>query len=131
MQTNKPLRSLSDDDVDAPSWNAAVAEAGAARWYEVTWLLAECYLYRRIREAQLLAGLGLYDPFRAQKTAAFASATQAASQLASLAVHTGSGEDALGVLLQVYIYMLACLCMYVCMYVCMYICMYVCMYVCM
>lgn len=99
MQTGKPLRVLADADADAAAWNTCVAEAAGAGWYGVCWLLAECYLYRRIREAQLLAGLGEHDPFRAQKQAALIGARAAASQLAGFAL-AAKGAEALPVLLQ-------------------------------
>ena len=73
MQTSKPLRALDDEDADVEIWNneiktssssssaaaaaasatttTAASEATAVKWFDASWLLAECYLYRRVREA--------------------------------------------------------------------------------
>ncbi|XP_054282969.1 damage-control phosphatase ARMT1-like isoform X2 [Macrosteles quadrilineatus] len=53
-------------------------------WYSTEWLYAECYLYRRIKEAFLLSKtLGNYDPFHQQKTEAIEEALTSMEVLAS------------------------------------------------
>lgn len=63
----RPLRPIADDaDGDAVQWNAALNDFfPGATFHTASWLFVECYMYRRIREAQLHAGHP--DPFRARK----------------------------------------------------------------
>ncbi|XP_054283680.1 damage-control phosphatase ARMT1-like isoform X1 [Macrosteles quadrilineatus] len=60
---------------DASKWNIywrnKTENGTTVSWYKTEWLYAECYLYRRIKEAFLLSKkLGDYDPFHKQKTEA-------------------------------------------------------------
>ena len=96
-QTKKTMRDVNDDGEDASRWNAALLEArtedespkyplfvmvivGAvlilvmarSRWWECSWLLAECYMYRRIHEACLAAPATKdLDPFQESKDSSF------------------------------------------------------------
>ncbi len=100
MQTNKPLRLIGDTDIDVEAWNAEVAAMDGRGWYEVSWLLAECYMYRRVREALLMASMGEYDPFRTQKEAAYRASQASIRNIATYAT-TITGPDTLGTLLLV------------------------------
>ena len=88
MQTSKPITPLANDDIDAAQWNDAIATANTT-WYQADWLLAECYMYRRIIDAlqsrhvfpvsSLVfvtssphsVALSSYDPFAEQKRASW------------------------------------------------------------
>lgn len=79
LQCNKPLRPL--ESIQNPSvddladWNKAVAtEFGSESllgWFDVPWLFAECYLYRRIRHIFDTCGLQNMDYFLADKQDSF------------------------------------------------------------
>lgn len=60
LQTNKPLTDLPDDGVaDNAAWNKCMeadrqlqlADGLTAAWFVSSWLLIECYFYRRIMSA--------------------------------------------------------------------------------
>ena len=57
MLTNKPLSEISDGGGDCAVWNAYLNQARVAdegtdpRWFETSWLYAECYAYRRMLTA--------------------------------------------------------------------------------
>lgn len=59
LQTDKPFKFLSDQGNDVEHWNKSLKNIHAtigeenATWFKGPWLFAECYLYRRIREALL------------------------------------------------------------------------------
>eukprot|EP00128_Syssomonas_multiformis_P001582 Colp12_sorted_trinity150504_noHs@36556 len=81
LQTNKPLRQLQDSAMDANLWHKSIDEDArdygveTAAWFVTSWLYAECYFYRRIREAFILSEhLKDFDPFRSQKDESFSSA---------------------------------------------------------
>lgn len=84
MQTDKPIRLLRDADVDVAAWNAALSPAVGFGWYATPWLLAECYMYRRIHEALLHGGplMRALDPFAPQKREAFAASAPAVAAMA-------------------------------------------------
>jgi hypothetical protein len=73
--TDKPFRKLTDSSEDAASWNEAIdkleSQIGSSNmtWFKGPWLFAECYMYRRIREAMMLSQTGLknLDPFEWSK----------------------------------------------------------------
>ena len=54
MQTNKTIVPLVDNLPCATAWNsylAAVGEReGSVAWFSSTWMLTECYMYRRWSE---------------------------------------------------------------------------------
>ena len=56
MQTNKPLKPLSDNADDVLAWNNYFQEQQECTgeppsWYSSTWLYVECFFYRKIHEA--------------------------------------------------------------------------------
>lgn len=55
IQTNKPLRNITSDGLDVPFYNNYLAtlsnQEGNLTFFQTIWLLSECYMYRRIREA--------------------------------------------------------------------------------
>jgi hypothetical protein len=100
MQTNKPLREVADVDLDVQEWNKAISQFEGKGWFEVPWLLAECYMYRRIWESLLLAGLGSFDPFETQKLASYQASLGAARTLSAY-VTENLREDIFSSLIQV------------------------------
>jgi hypothetical protein len=101
MQTDKAVRVLADNDCDTPQWNEALSGVDGAGWFAVSWLLAECYMYRRIYEALLGGGLGKYDPFCEKKRQSFTSSVTAADQLAIFAKKAQVSPDSFNILVQV------------------------------
>ncbi|KAF4519307.1 hypothetical protein B566_EDAN005246, partial [Ephemera danica] len=59
LQTNKLMVPLTSDGPDVKLWNSFLQETeGEPRWFHSPWLLAECYMYRRIRQIFEQRGLG-------------------------------------------------------------------------
>lgn len=54
IQTNKPLTNLSSKETDAQQFNEYIAikasEDGRVTYFNTVWLLAECYIYKRLRD---------------------------------------------------------------------------------
>lgn len=57
LQTNKPIRLLSDGGIDEKLWNEFLqndrqiqqdADGAEPAWFQSAWLYVECYFYRRI-----------------------------------------------------------------------------------
>lgn len=85
LETNKPALLLECLDLEADFqffnddieiWNRALQEnklvdGSLPRWFDSPWLLMECYLYRKIKEATLRTRhLKTFDPFVEQKQSA-------------------------------------------------------------
>lgn len=85
LETNKPATLLElvnlesdleyfNDDIEL--WNTALRDnklidGSLPRWFDSPWLLVECYLYRKIKEASLRTKhLKMFDPFVEQKQSA-------------------------------------------------------------
>ncbi|KAF9159459.1 hypothetical protein DFQ26_006497, partial [Actinomortierella ambigua] len=109
MQRDKPFRPLTDTDPDVEEWNANLAKYyPTSSWFKASWLFAECYLYRRVREAFALSTHWRdYDPFFEQKQSVFKSSQKAVLAIATrlmAAVSSGDGEgtkrSALDILVQ-------------------------------
>lgn len=89
MATDGPISALDDGDPDVPAWNTYIETAasteGASTWLSSPWLLAECYMYRRIvaalRSSPVTAEL---DPFRQSKEGSFTHAISAIHDLSVL-----------------------------------------------
>lgn len=106
LETNKPAQLVEvigpdcqfcpSDDVDL--WNQALEanklqDGSLPRWFESPWLLMECYLYRRIKDAALRTRhLKCYDPFVEQKHAACLASI---SQMNAVARHLLLVEEAI------------------------------------
>jgi uncharacterized protein with ATP-grasp and redox domains len=72
IQTNKSLRKIVSKSSDVKFYNdyinAQMGVEGNVTFFSAIWLLSECYMYRRIREAfELTNKLKDYDPFVKQK----------------------------------------------------------------
>lgn len=75
LQTDKRLKTITDDDSDASLWNDAIKKIEEVQgeenltWFKGAWLFSECYLYRRIRQIMLMSKSELknYDPFTKAK----------------------------------------------------------------
>ncbi|XP_003741958.1 protein-glutamate O-methyltransferase [Galendromus occidentalis] len=78
LQTNKDYISIEDSYSDSVIWNEQIPREESPRWFEGSWLFAECYFYRRIFEAfQLAKHLERYDYFSEQKQAALTNSMTA------------------------------------------------------
>lgn len=56
MTTNKSFTDITSDRPDAKIWNAELIKRSfpdgtPPNWFESDWLYAECYFYRRLKEA--------------------------------------------------------------------------------
>jgi hypothetical protein len=91
LATDKPYRKLTDSGEDVQLWNEAYEESvkafgeDNASWFKGPWLFAECYMYRRVREAMLLCSSSLrdYDPFEQSKIESHESNAKSVFQLIS------------------------------------------------
>jgi len=115
MQTNKPILPIVDSLPSSAVWNAYIANVekreGTVAWFSSSWMLTECYMYRRIAQALALStpSLESFDVFRQQKQEGFASSLPSMLSLASWLLATLSdvlageakAEDIWNILLQV------------------------------
>eukprot|EP00049_Salpingoeca_infusionum_P026251 m.24639 g.24639 ORF g.24639 m.24639 type:complete len:439 (+) comp8624_c0_seq2:88-1404(+) len=82
MQNGEAMTLMRNDEVDSKVWNDVLEEYSASDrcWWKLSWLLSECYMYRRIWDevqgCPLLKGL---DVFEASKVASFNSSTESIS----------------------------------------------------
>ncbi|KAF9944190.1 hypothetical protein BGZ65_012471, partial [Modicella reniformis] len=92
LQRDKPFRPLKDDLPDVNEWNQALSDYYAtSSWFKASWLFAECYLYRRIKELFALTRHWRdYDPFFQQKKTVLKSSQKA---VVAIAVHLMSPSD--------------------------------------
>jgi damage-control phosphatase, subfamily III len=75
LQTDKQLTKINDSGEDAYLWNEALEQLESTvgldnlTWFKAPWLMSECYMYRRIREAMLNCSTELknYDPYEEAK----------------------------------------------------------------
>ncbi|KAG8194117.1 hypothetical protein JTE90_003056 [Oedothorax gibbosus] len=73
MVTNKLIKPLVSDGPDVDQWNDYLNKQEEIygfqpAWFESSWLYAECYFYRRIKQAfELSSVLKDFDPFHKQK----------------------------------------------------------------
>ncbi|TAQ86949.1 hypothetical protein B7494_g4727 [Chlorociboria aeruginascens] len=85
MQHDRKLTPIPDDgQPDIEGYNQELEERGNPSWFNVAWLYAECYLYRRIaayfaRSIQWKS----YDVFARQKMSTFRSSRPAVLELAT------------------------------------------------
>ncbi|KAG0228151.1 hypothetical protein BGW42_002358 [Actinomortierella wolfii] len=95
MQRDKPFRPLTDNDPDVEEWNANLAKYyPTSSWFKASWLFAECYLYRRVREAFALSTHWRdYDPFFEQKQSVFKSSQKAVVAIATRLMSAVSSSD--------------------------------------
>ncbi|KAF4545161.1 uncharacterized protein LTHEOB_5572 [Lasiodiplodia theobromae] len=85
LQHNRQLTPLPDDgEADVAGYNKELEALGNPTWYNVPWLFAECYLYRRINTAFTLSqNWKSYDIFARQKMDTFRSSRPAVLELAA------------------------------------------------
>ncbi|KAI9807389.1 MAG: hypothetical protein M1833_000134 [Piccolia ochrophora] len=85
LQHDRALTPLPDDGVpDISGYNAELKRLGSPTWFNVPWLYAECYLYRRV--AAYFArtyNWKSYDVFSQQKMSTFRSSRPAVLELAA------------------------------------------------
>lgn len=87
IQNLDPELSYFNDDIEL--WNTALEsnkldDGSLPRWFDSPWLLVECYLYRKIKEAALLTKyLKMFDPFVEQKQAACQASLQQMAVIAN------------------------------------------------
>ncbi|KAL8926103.1 MAG: hypothetical protein Q9172_001931 [Xanthocarpia lactea] len=85
LQHNRPLTPLVDDGrPDVADYNRDLAALGSPAWFNVPWLYAECYLYRRMSTFfSLSTHWKSYDVFARQKLSTFVSSRPAVLELAA------------------------------------------------
>ncbi|KAF1986021.1 DUF89-domain-containing protein [Aulographum hederae CBS 113979] len=87
LQHDRQLTPLDDDgQPDIVGYNKELEQLGNPKWFNVPWLYAECYLYRRISTFFSLTTSSKwknYDIFARQKMATFKSSRPAVLELAA------------------------------------------------
>ncbi|KAI4281297.1 MAG: hypothetical protein L6R38_003792 [Xanthoria sp. 2 TBL-2021] len=85
LQHNRPLTPLTDDGrQDVGDYNRDLNALGSPTWFNVPWLYAECYLYRRMSTFFALSThWKSYDVFARQKLSTFVSSRPAVLELAA------------------------------------------------
>lgn len=85
LQHDRKLLPVSDDgQADVAGYNKELEQLGNPSWFNVPWLYAECYLYRRIATFfSLSEHWKSYDVFASQKISTFRSSRPAVIELAS------------------------------------------------
>lgn len=90
LQTDKTIKALDSDYSDTKEWNEILKREENSHaneevtWFNISWLYAECYLYRRMREIFLLSKhFKQFDQFYLIKEEAFFNAHHFASNLAT------------------------------------------------
>nr|CAH7737870.1 unnamed protein product [Callosobruchus chinensis] len=78
IQTNKPLKALISTAPDASIYNKYISEQASTEsqptYFHTIWLLSECYMYRRIKQAfEKTNTLKEYDLFSTSKQESFTS----------------------------------------------------------
>ena len=101
LTTDKQFVPLKDNGDDVQVWNQALeelrGEIGAANlsWFKAPWLFAECYMYRRIREALLACKSDMkhYDPFEQAKIDTCEQSKKSTSKLIAAICPIGFDKD--------------------------------------
>lgn len=90
LQTDKTVKVLVSDYSDTKEWNELLKREEISHlneevtWFNISWLYAECYLYRRMREIFLLSKhFKQFDQFYLIKEEAFFGSQQFSSNLAT------------------------------------------------
>ncbi|KAK3067116.1 Hairy/enhancer-of-split with YRPW motif protein 2, partial [Teratosphaeriaceae sp. CCFEE 6253] len=85
LQHDRALTPLIDDGKpDIAAYNAELAQRGNPKWFDVAWLYAECYLYRRMATLfSTSTHWRSYDVFSKQKMSTFRSSRPAVLELAA------------------------------------------------
>ncbi|KAI9824759.1 MAG: hypothetical protein M1832_001587 [Thelocarpon impressellum] len=85
LQHDRTLSPIVDDgQADVDGYNAELAKLGSPTWFNVPWLFAECYLYRRMSTLFALSKHWKnYDVFSRQKLSTFRSSRPAVLELAA------------------------------------------------
>lgn len=98
MQTDKPFIDIVSDAPDVKIYNQCLEDykkqfGSEPKWFECEWLYAECYMYRRVREAfEVTKFVNSFDPFNESKEHALKSSIKACEVLAKF-ITTISSED--------------------------------------
>ncbi|KAI4155497.1 MAG: hypothetical protein LQ340_000973 [Diploschistes diacapsis] len=84
LQHNRNLRPLIDDGgADIATYNTELSARDTPSWFAVSWLYAECYLYRRLHTLFSTSTYWRsYDVFARQKLSTFRSSRSAVMELA-------------------------------------------------
>ncbi|MCJ1269406.1 hypothetical protein MMC22_009298 [Lobaria immixta] len=85
LQHDRQLTPLTDDGkADVQAYNDELAALGSPTWFNMPWLYAECYLYRRMSTSFALSKHWKnYDIFARQKMSSFRSSRPAVLELAA------------------------------------------------
>ncbi|XP_044730173.1 damage-control phosphatase ARMT1-like [Chrysoperla carnea] len=91
IQTNKELKPLTDvNGPDAKIWNDYLVEQSKDEiptYFNTTWLYAECYVYRRLKDIFDCTLLKNFDPFRNQKQDAYFTSHDAMTLVSEFLVY--------------------------------------------
>lgn len=88
LQTDKPFTALSSVGEDATIWNEHLKDSTKEHgvvpsYFQTDWMYAECYVYRRLREAFLITkSLQNIDPFHHNKAEALEESMKTVRRLA-------------------------------------------------
>lgn len=98
LQTNKPLQVIESTLSDTEEWNKVLKEqeleSDSVTYFNVSWLYAECYLYRRIREVFASSNyFKNFDPFSSIKQDSFKASLRDANVLASKLTSLRTTQD--------------------------------------
>jgi len=97
LATNKPFAEINDEREDAIVWNEYMQrrtqiEGETPKWFNTTWLYAECYAYRRLVECSAASSeLRDFDYFGSQKRESFRDNLGAIDAMAESLVSVLSG----------------------------------------
>lgn len=101
MMTDKPLAYLTDNSSDVTIWNKCFDSwtaklATCPTYYSVSWLYAECYMYRRIHESFVKSKyFTSFDPFYEQKRNALKQSMSATITLGEYVTQLKTSPDLL------------------------------------
>lgn len=101
MMTDKPLAYLTDNSSDVTIWNKCFDSwteklSACPTYYSVSWLYAECYMYRRIHESFVKSKyFTSFDPFYEQKRNALKQSMSATITLGEYVTQLKTSPDSL------------------------------------
>ena len=98
METNKSFTEIVSDAPDVKIYNQCFNDykkqfGSEPKWFESEWLYAECYMYRRVREAfEVTKHIKAFDPFNESKEHALKSSITACEVLAKFVKTIGTKD---------------------------------------
>ncbi|KAF2457114.1 hypothetical protein BDY21DRAFT_304126 [Lineolata rhizophorae] len=85
LQHDRQIAPIPDDgEADVAMYNEELKARGSPKWFDVSWLYSECYLYRRLSTIfNLSTNWKSHDPFFRQKLSTFKQSRSAVLELAA------------------------------------------------